>query len=141
MLDEAKFRGKQTPGPIYNIKPIMGPKESPFIGLHPYSRGAQMYPKKREKGQQVKGSRGGSHAHITLKKKDPAPGTYEEIKSIEKTQRHNIQWAFSKGKRTSFFEQIAEKKKKIPGVGQYANLEKSMDNCLSSPPTSLKRRR
>ncbi len=76
-----------------------------------------MYPKQRVKGQQCKGSRGGSQAHITLKKKDPAPGTYEDNKSIEKTQRTNFQWAFSKSKRTSFFEQIAEVKKKIPGVG------------------------
>jgi hypothetical protein len=86
MLDEAKFRGKQTPGPIYNVAPTRGPKQPAFIGLHPYSRGAQMYPKVREKGQQVKGSRGGSHAHIVPKnKKDPAVGTYEEGKSIEKT--------------------------------------------------------
>jgi hypothetical protein len=141
MLEEAKFRGKQTPGPIYNIAPIKDPKAKPFVGLHPYSRGCQIYPKQREKGQQCKGSRGGSHAHIVPKKKDPAPGTYEDNKSIEKTQRTNIQWAFSKSKRTSFFEQIAEKSKKIPGVGQYVNMEKSMDNCLSSPPTSLKRLR
>lgn len=51
MLDEAKFRGKETPGPIYNIAPLRGKGEPPFVGLHPFSRGTQMYPKKREKGQ------------------------------------------------------------------------------------------
>ena len=39
MLDEAKFRGKQTPGPIYNIAPLKAAKEPAFVGLHPYSRG------------------------------------------------------------------------------------------------------
>ena len=141
MLDEAKFRGKQTPGPIYNIAPIRGPKQPAFIGLHPYSRGAQLYPKQREKGQQLKNSRSGKHSYIVKgKKEDPAPGKYEEIKAIEKTQQHTIQWAFSKTKRTTFIDNLLEKKKKIPGVGQYANLEKSMER-LSSPPTSLKRRR
>lgn len=99
-----------------------------------------MYPKQREKGQQVKGSRGGSHAHIVPKKKDPAVGTYEDNKAIEKTQRHNIQWAFSKSKKISFMETHIDRKKKIPGVGTYANMEKSMER-LSSPPMALKRRR
>jgi hypothetical protein len=83
---------------------LKAPKEPAFVGLHPFSRGYQMYPKQRVKGQQLKGSRGGSHGYIIPKKKDPAPGTYEEIKSIEKTQQTNIQWLFSKSKRTSFFE-------------------------------------
>ena len=85
MLDEAKFRGKETPGPIYNIAPLRGPKQPAFIGLHPYSRGMQMYPQKREKGQQVKGSRSGSQAHKFTKTKNPAPGTYEETKAYDKT--------------------------------------------------------
>ena len=51
MLDEAKFRGKQTPGPIYNYPPLKAKKGEMFVGLHKYSRGAQMYPKVREKGQ------------------------------------------------------------------------------------------
>ena len=85
MLDEARFRGKQTPGPVYNYPPLKGKKGEHFVGLHPYSRGTQMYPKVRERGQQIKGSRSGSHAHVTKKTKDPAPGTYEDIKAIEKT--------------------------------------------------------
>ena len=99
-----------------------------------------MYPKVREKGQQVKGSRAGSHAHLILKKKDPAIGTYEETKAIEKTQRHNIQWAFSKSKKISFMETHIDRKKKIPGVGTYTNMEKSMER-LSSLPLACKRRR
>jgi len=83
---------------------LKAPKEPAFVGLHPYSRGYQMYPKHRTKDQQVKGSRGGSQAHLVTKKKDPAPGTYEENKSIEKTQRTNTQWLFSKSKRISYFE-------------------------------------
>jgi hypothetical protein len=39
-----------------------------------------------------------------------------------------------------FLDEIAKRQKKLPGVGQYVNLEKAMDR-KSRPITSLQRRR
>lgn len=75
------------------------------------------------------------------KTNEPAVGTYEETKCIEKTQRHKVEWGFLKGKRVTEFDKIVQNKKGIVGVGHYANAENAFDRCLSSPPTSLVRRR
>lgn len=58
-----------------------------------------MYPRERVSGQQVKGSRAGSVAHIIPKEKVKTLGAYESTKAIEKTQDPNTEWVFSKGKR------------------------------------------
>jgi len=123
MLDEARFRGKEVPGPIYNINPKHVTPKAPHM---------QMYPKVRQKGQQIKGSRCGSHA-VLQKKKEPGPGTYDGDKVIDSKKENKIEWKFSQGKRITIFEQAMLKKKSIPGVGQYVNKEKSFDR-LSSPP-------
>ena len=81
---------------------------------------------------------------MTLARKktnEPAVGTYEETKCIEKTQRHRVEWGFLKGPRVTAFDKIVNSKKTIVGVGHYANAENALDRCLSTPPTSLKRRR
>ena len=44
-----------------------------------------MYPRERAKGQQVKGSRAGSTAHIIPKEKIKTLGAYESTKAIVKT--------------------------------------------------------
>uniref|UniRef100_A0A7S3MZ38 Uncharacterized protein n=1 Tax=Strombidium inclinatum TaxID=197538 RepID=A0A7S3MZ38_9SPIT len=131
MLDEARFRGKEVPGPIYHKN---------FKAITPKTPHAQMYPRYRVKGQQIKGSRSGSNAHITQKKKEPAPGSYEPLVSHNNTQEVKIKWKFSQGKRMTIFEQATAKGKLVPGVGHYLNKEKSYEQ-LSSPPIQLRRKR
>ena len=101
------------------------------IYVEPKSLGTQMYPKQRLKDQQIKGSRGGSRAHIIAKSKDPAVGCYETEKAISKTQESSIQWMFSKNKRVTFIENLLKKKKTVPGVGHY-KLDKAY-SAISSP--------
>lgn len=62
-------------------------------------------PGAREPGQCIKGSRAGPTAHVIPKTKDPAPGTYEEVKAEEATQKAGaLKWMFAKERRVSHFE-------------------------------------
>lgn len=86
-------------------------------------------------------SRGGPKAHIWKKNNDPAPGTYEEIEAFDKNQHFIKKYRFRQEKKTSFFEALSKRKAKVPGVGHYIKKESAMDNCVSSPPRSLVRKR
>ena len=44
-------------------------------------------------------------------------------------------------KSTRFIDQITKKQKKLPGVGQYVNVEKAIDKMKSRPITSLRNKR
>ena len=141
MLDEAIWRGRQTTGPQQKKSgggsvPYNPEKSREFV--RPKSKGTLMYPRTRVKGQQVPGSRAGSKAAVI--KKEDVKISYDTAKSIEKTQWNNTEFAFTKNKRVSIFEFVANSKAKIPGVGHYVNKEKSFER-LSSPPMALKRRR
>lgn len=78
MLDDARERSKQVPGSKYDIKHSQTAARS--------LTGAQLYPRQRVPGQQIKGSRAGGQAHIIKKAKTGAcVGSYEEQKAITKT--------------------------------------------------------
>ena len=102
---------------------------------------AQYYPKTREKGQQIKGSRGGNTAHIIKKRDEAGPGHYKELeKAIVKTQERNTEFNFAKGKKICKFDELANRKKYVPGVGNYVKFETSY-NFLSPPPLTIRRKR
>lgn len=141
MLDEAIWRGRQTPGPQQKksgANSVAYNPEKTREFLRAKSKSTLIYPRTRVKGQQIPGSRAGSKAAVI--KKEETKISYDVAKSIEKTQWTNTEFKFTGKKRESIFEFVARSKAKIPGPGHYVNKEKSFER-LSSPPFALKRRR
>lgn len=94
----------------------------------------------RQKGQQINKDRGPQGHHIK-KKAGPAVGSYNVRESLEKAVEPNKTWFFKKGPKTNFIEQHAKAKKFIPGVGKYGEKADMAFTKLSTPVTSLRRRR
>ena len=97
----------------------------------------------------------------TIKKdKAPGPSTYQTEKPLTRVSSYhkpinvvNLSgFAVGNGnnvttgeklrlKSNRFIDQITKKQKKLPGVGQYVNVEKAIDNMKSRPVTSLRQKR
>lgn len=92
MLDDAKFKGQQTPGWKYN----------PNVNvIRPKSASARIAAFSRVSGQQMKDAR------IKLIKKDktnPDMGSYNPVESAEKTQIRKRLFTFGKLQKTSFVD-------------------------------------
>ena len=58
------------------------------------------------------------------KTKDPAPGTYNVEECFRKTQWGNSVHTIGKGKLNTYVDIVVKKKKAIPGVGIYKEIEK-----------------
>ena len=87
MLDEAKFRGHETPGAKYHIK----------LGLtRERSFEAYTIPKERVRGFRSKEGRIGP---IAKEKKGPELGLYKDIEAEEKTQKSKREFKFTGDKR------------------------------------------
>lgn len=70
------------------------------------------------------------------------PGSYQYEKSFEKVKmdkRHKNK--FKKSVERSVFDEIAKKKKFVPGVGNYKGVEKAIDKKISRPITAKMRSR
>lgn len=103
---------------------------------------AMVHHRKRERNQSLPDSRAGPHSHVIPKTHDPGPGQYKNLEEgIVKTQDVKRDCIFTKTKRETFIDRLSTAKKVIPGVGTYAKKESAQDNCLSTPLSSLKRRR
>ena len=70
-----KIMSKQVPAAIYKV-------EESYKVIESRSMKTLIYPRDRPKTGEVRGSRGGSHAHQIKKTKDPGPGSYENQSSI-----------------------------------------------------------
>lgn len=103
---------------------------------------ALVHHRKRERNQSLKDSRAGPHSHVIPKVHEPGPGTYKNLEdAVVKTQEVKRDCIFTKSKRHTFIDRLSATKKVIPGVGTYTKKESAQDNCLSTPLSSLKRRR
>ena len=144
MLDDATQRSREVPAAWkYKIN---------YNAIDAKSKSTKIHHREREKNQVVKGARDYPGSHIIKKVNGPAVGSYFSDKDANQKKIEEKQVVpysrgftcrktlFSRGKRRTFVEEYAEKKKKIPGIGSYKNTEKSFEK-LSSPPLSLRRLR
>ena len=99
-----------------------------------------MHHKKRERGQSLKDSRAGPHAHVIPKNTDPGPGHYKHLEESMEYQKQKKIFMIPKSKRQTFIDNIEKSKRPVPGVGQYAKLESGYDR-LSTTLGSLRRKR
>ena len=85
------------------------------------------------------------------KTKDPAPGSYDVIEAIQKTQWGKSSFPIQKCKNNTFvgkylpksllsIDQYVKSKNYVPGIGKYKEVEKGL-NRLSRPISSMRRRR
>ena len=92
MLDEAKFRGHETPGAKYQIK----------LGLtRERSFEAYTVPKERMKGFR---SKEGRMVPLVKEKKGATLGLYKELEAEEKTQKNKRDFKFTSEKKISFID-------------------------------------
>ena len=121
---------KGVPSAIYKVEEALQKIES-------RSMKTLIYPRERPKTGEVRGSRGGAHAHQIKKSKDPGPGSYEKVElGLDKYQktRTDIVPQFGKprpeksvpiGKegKFTFIDAILKQSKNTPGVGNYKKKE------------------
>ena len=106
-------------------------------------------------------SKSAGRGDVKIKKdKTPGPSTYQTEKSMTRISSYQkciavttmSGFPVSNGnnittsekmrlKSNRFIDQIQKKQKKLPGVGQYTNVEKAIDNMKSRPITSLRSKR
>ena len=104
--------------------------------------------------------RGDSTAKAIKKDKTPGPASYQTEKNMNKIAGYTkvvnavgiSGFSVSNGcnvstgdkmrlKTNRFLDEVTKRSKKVPGVGQYVNLEKAMDKMKSRPITSLRQKR
>lgn len=127
-INNCKWYGMQTPGWKYKIN---------YESIRPKTPSAKYYVAKDAEG---KDKRPEPFSIKAKKTKDPAPGSYEVIECIKKTQWPKNMFAFHKEKQNTYVDRIVKSKSIIPGIGKYKDLDKGY-NILSTPPTSLRRLR
>ena len=121
-----KIMSKQVPAAIYKV-------EESYKVIESRSMKTLIYPRDRPKTGEVRGSRGGSHAHQIKKTKDPGPGSYEKVElgldKYLKTKTDTVAQfakprleksvAPSKEGKHTFIDTILKNSKYTPGVGNY----------------------
>ncbi|CDW83400.1 UNKNOWN [Stylonychia lemnae] len=123
-INDAKYSAMQTPGSKYKIN---------YDLTRPRTPAARYFADKSLTGKEP--------ISIKPKKtKDPAPGTYNVEDCYRKTQWGNSVYSIGKCKITNYVDIAVKKKKFVPGIGTYKELDKGYQ-ALSKPPTSLRRYR
>jgi len=138
MLDEAIYRGKQTPSFKYHL-------EESEKQTRPRTAVTRMFPQQRVKGQVIKSARG---KPLKKQKEGACVGVYKtyeyEHKIVPKARVVNFAaGAKADGKcpkKTSFIDDYVKSKKLVPGMGKYTGFETGFDK-LSGLPRSISRKR
>ena len=130
LFDHVKIMSKQVPTAIYKV-------EESFKITESRSMKTLIYPRERPKTGDVRGSRGGPHAHQIKKSKDPGPGSYEKVESgLDKYMKTRTDTVAQFGKprleksvppskegKYTFIDAILKSSKNTPGVGNYKKKE------------------
>lgn len=119
-----------VPASIYKV-------EETYKFIESRSMKTLIYPRDRPKTGEVRGTRGGSHAHQIKKTKDPGPGSYEKVElGLDKYQKTRTDTVAQFGKpraeksvppskegKLTFIDAILKSAKNTPGVGNYKKTE------------------
>ena len=128
MGGECVFKAAQTPGAKYNINLEL---------TRPKSAAATICPQQRITGKMMKDAR---MQPLKKDKDKPDMCTYKAVESEEKTQTKRKDFTFGKLTKTSFVDDSIKKKKFMPSVGRYTNLDKAYSKIAPMPKSICRKR-